>query len=112
MTSPQTTISTIITIDDKHVFSGTEKHLLISKYFETQHFADYATNAEVDSDLMIKISEGLTTYIRDMYTGDQSVFEFGDEVVAMCTNTKVAGDDATGNVKAVFVIGISSNVEV
>lgn len=83
-----TTISAVMTIDKKHVFSHSKTRQEILNYFETESFYDYALFAEVDDLLLRNISDGLTTYLHEQSSTNE-LLEWAGDAVAICSDAKV-----------------------
>ncbi len=109
MTSePTTTIVPIITKDAQHVFTNTMEYQSISSYFTTDDFANFAADAEVDRDMLVSVSEGLTNFLRNQSVNNQTL-NWAGKAVAVCTHASVADVIDTENVKVMFIIDIRSN---
>lgn len=108
MTEGNTIISLLIKRDGNHVLSTSEEYNAISQYFISDDFAAYAANAEVDSEMLVKISEGVTNFIREC---DHPSLEYATNAIVACTNGRVGSVADSEDVKVVFTLEINSGHE-
>lgn len=106
MSEGNSIISVIVKRDNDHVMSFSEQYNSIVQYFGTDDFASYAAGADVNSELLRKISEGLTNYLRN---STDEALSWATNAHAVCTNAKVGRVENSQDNKAVFYVEIQSN---
>lgn len=108
MSDGNTLVSLLIKRDGTHVLSTSEEYNAISQYFISDHFVEYAANNEVDSDMLVKISEGVTNFIREC---DHPALDYSETATVACTNAKVGNIEGSNDNKVVFTLQINSGHE-
>jgi len=108
MSAPKTIIIAVINKDNVRVFQNTMEHQSISAYFMTPNFAEFAANAEVDSDMLSSISNGLTVFIRQE-SEINNTLKWARNADAVCVSASVAPIKDSDDVQVLFLIEIVSN---
>lgn len=106
MEEGKTVVSVLIKKNEAHLMSTSPEHQSISEYFVSDEFVEYAGNHEVDAGMLVKISEGLSNFIRNHHELNMT------NALATCTNAKVGQIDGTEDMAVLFCVDIKTDVEV